>query len=165
MLAATATVTPVMRKDVIDKLDMKGCQLVSMSPDWPNITYYVRVRTTVEYDFVHIVEDMRSNSLNANRVFVYCCSINMCSDLCANFLYELQEMSYYPLDAEQISDNRLFGMFHSNTADHNKEVILRSMVNKDGIVKSCFCYNGFGNGCELHQSEYHHPLWGTQVFR
>ena len=112
MLAATAIVTPVMREDVIDNLDMKGCQLVSMSPDRPNITYCVRVCTTVEDDFVHIVEDLRSNSLNANRVIVYCRSLNMCSDLYAHFLYELQDKSYYPLDAEQISDNRLFGMFH-----------------------------------------------------
>ena len=70
----------------------------------------------------------------------------MCSDLYAHFLYELQEKSYYPLDAEQISDHRLFGMFHSNTADHNKDIILRSMVNKDGIVRVVFATMALGMG-------------------
>ena len=42
MLATTATVTSLMREDIIRKLDMDGCCLVSESPDKPNITYEVR---------------------------------------------------------------------------------------------------------------------------
>ena len=43
MLAATATatVTDVMR-DIVDKLDMGGCMMVSESPNKPNILYSVR---------------------------------------------------------------------------------------------------------------------------
>ena len=52
----------------------------------------------------------------------------MCSSLYAHFLYELQEKSYFPPAAMQISDNCVFEMYHLNTADHNKEVI---MLNKD----------------------------------
>ena len=45
ILAATATVTPTIRDDVIDKLDMKGCKMVCVSPDRPNIYYEVRQRS------------------------------------------------------------------------------------------------------------------------
>ena len=40
LLAATSTVTPVVREDVVYLLDMKGCEVVC-SPDRPNIYYEV----------------------------------------------------------------------------------------------------------------------------
>ena len=42
MLAATATVTDVIRRDIIRQLDMEGCKIVSVSPNKPNIFYSVR---------------------------------------------------------------------------------------------------------------------------
>ncbi len=45
MLASTATVTDVIRKDVIEKLEMDGCKIVSVSPNKPNIFYSVRTRS------------------------------------------------------------------------------------------------------------------------
>ena len=61
ILAATATVTPSIRDDVIDKLDMNGCEMVCISPDRPNIYYEVRRRSTIENDFQPLVD------LTANR--------------------------------------------------------------------------------------------------
>ena len=37
-----ATVTDVMRRDIVDKLDMGGCMMVSESPNKPNICYSVQ---------------------------------------------------------------------------------------------------------------------------
>ena len=51
----------------------------------------------------------------------------MCSNLYTHFVYELGDFSYHPLGAERIASNRLFGMFHSGTVDHNKEVIVRDV--------------------------------------
>ena len=96
MLAATATVTKEMRLDVIDKLDMKGCEYISASPNKPNIMYLVCERTSIEDDLAFLVEDLRENNTKAKRVIVYCRSLNMCSFLYAHFLYELKEKSYYP---------------------------------------------------------------------
>ena len=44
MLATTATVTKWMRDEVIVKLDMIGCCVVSESPNKPNICYEVHDR-------------------------------------------------------------------------------------------------------------------------
>ena len=60
----------------------------------------------------------------------------MCSNLYAHFVYELGEYSYHPLGTERIASNRLFGMFHSGTVDHNKEVIMKSMFKPDRTVRA-----------------------------
>ena len=145
-MAATATVTKQMRLDVIERLDMKGCEYVYASPNKPNIMYHVRKRTTIMEDLSFLVEDLREHNITTNRVIVYCRSLNMCSSLYAYFLYELKEKSYYPSGAEQISDNRLFGMYHSNTAAHNKDVILKGMSSKDGTIRVVFATTALGMG-------------------
>ena len=54
-------------------------------------------------------------------------------------------LSYYPSGAVEISDNRLFGMFHAQTPQHDKDVILSSMQ-KDGIVRVVFATVALGMG-------------------
>ena len=41
MMAATATVTDVIRRDVIHKLNMDGCKIICVSPNESNIFYSV----------------------------------------------------------------------------------------------------------------------------
>ena len=86
MLAATATVTKEMRLDVMEKLDMKGCEYISASPNKPNIMYRVCERTSIEDDLAFLAEDLRENHINAERVIVYCCSLNMYSSLYVHFV-------------------------------------------------------------------------------
>ena len=56
--------------DVIDKLDMKGCKMVCVSPDCPNI-YEVRQRSTTDDNLQPIVESLRVERNKANRVIVF----------------------------------------------------------------------------------------------
>ena len=65
-MALTATVTREMRKDIIDRLDMNGCVMISASPNCPNIFYAVCKRTTIDEDIGHIIEDVRINKLKSN---------------------------------------------------------------------------------------------------
>ena len=135
ILAATATVNPTIRDDVIDKLDMKGCKMVCVSPDRPNIYYEVRQRSTIDDDLQPIVESLRVERNKANRVIVFCRSLNTVADLYDHFLYTLGMESYHPPGTEEISDNRLFGMYHANTPDHNKKVIHASLQDAHGTVR------------------------------
>ena len=92
MLAATATVTDAMRRDVIDKLDMSGCEIVFVSPNKPNIFYCVQRRSEkLEDDVSFIVDDLAANSITAKRAIIYCRSLDMCSNLYAHFLYTLED--------------------------------------------------------------------------
>ena len=145
-MALTATVTNEMRKDVIKRLDMQGCSVVSASPDRPNILYRVFNRTTLEEDMAHIVQDVRINNIKASRIIIYCRSLNMCAELYAHFLYTLGEKSYYPRGALELCENRLFAMFHSSTPKHNKDVVLQSMTKESGIVRVVFATTALGMG-------------------
>lgn len=125
---------------------MVNCNFVCTSPDRPNIYYEVRPRTDIETDMEPFVRLLREQQNKAPRVIVYCQHLNMCANLYAHFLFELGDHSYYPLGTCKISDNRLFGMFHSRTSEHNKGIILTSMSQSDGIVRMVFATIALGMG-------------------
>ena len=126
MLAATATVTKTVRRDICRKLEIVTCKLVYTSPDRPNIYYEVVRRTDMEQDMYPLMEELQKNKTQMQRVIVYCRSLNLCS-MYFYFLTCLGADSYYPQGATEISDNCLFGIFHAQTPQHNKDVILTSM--------------------------------------
>ena len=53
----------------------------------------------------------------------------------AHFRAELGSFSL----SQHLSDYRLFGMYHSNTPQHNKDVILKSLSERDGVVRIGVC--------------------------
>ena len=154
MLTATATVTDEICCDVIQQLDMDGCKVISVSPNKPNIFYSVCKRSTIEDDFSSILDDLSLNAVRAKHVTVYCRSLNMCS---AFYARTLGDKSYYPPSAEGKSHSRLFGMYHSKTDGHNKEVIMTSMSEQDGVVRVVLATIALGMGvnssgltCTIH---------------
>ena len=50
---------------------------------------------------------------------------------------------------KKFSDNRLFGMFHANTPQHNKEVIFSNLSRLDGVVRVVFATVALGMGINL----------------
>ena len=94
MLATKATVTTAMRNDIIEKLDMAGCCILTESPNKPNITYEAVRKNTIEEDVNCVVRDVAENNIKAQRVVVYCQSLDMCASLYAHFL-QAQDASYY----------------------------------------------------------------------
>ncbi len=149
VLACSATVTKAMLKNITQALNMVDYQLVHVSPERPNTCYQVQKRTTIENDLETILTDLKFNSIKATRVLIYCQSLNMCSDLYAHFRYELGDQSYYPPGADKLAANRIFGMYHSGTAHHNKDVIMRSMADANGIVRVVFATIALGMGVNL----------------
>ena len=59
---------------------------------------------------------------------------------------QLGDSSYFPPSAPQLSNKRLFGMFHSGTPAYNKEVILTSMKDPFGVVCVVFTTITLGMG-------------------
>ena len=146
MIVPTATVNTVMRKEIMSKLDMNGCAFVHMSPDRHNICYSVKPRNDIDTDLVHILDDLRINAIKATRVIIYCQSLNLCADLYAHFLYELGNRSYYPRGASEVTNHRLFGMYHSSTSPHNKDIILKSLAVPHGTTRVVSATNALGMG-------------------
>ena len=149
MMACTATASKSVKEEVIDSLEMSGCVEVTASPDRPNIYYEVKPRTDIDTDFVSLVTTLREKAVNTPRVLVYCQSLDTCADLYAHFHYELGEASYYPPGSPHLSDYRLFGMFHASTPQHNKDVILKSLLVPDGVVRVVFATVALGMGVDI----------------
>ena len=87
---------------------------------------------------------LRENLQKTPRVIVYCQSLDMCASLYAHFHFELGDLSYYPAGVAQLSENRLFGMFHANTPQQNKDVIQQSLMKPDGVVRVAFATIALG---------------------
>ena len=95
-----------------------------------------------------VLQSLKESKNQAPRVIVYCGSLNTCADLYAHFHFELGAASYYPPGALHVSDNRLFGMYYSNTPQNKKDVILKSLVSPAG-VKVVFATIAPGMGVDL----------------
>ena len=133
MMACTATPSKSVKKEVIDCLEMSGCVEITASPDHPNIYYEVKPRTTIDADILYIITTLTEKSIRAPQVLVYCHSLDTCADLYAHFHYVLGEASYYPPGSPHL--NRLFGMYHANTPQHNKDTIFKSLLVPDAECK------------------------------
>ena len=148
-MACTATATTHVRKELLSSLEMVDYESVITSPNRPNIFYAVKPRVNVVADFTDLLDTLRSQSVHAPRVIIYCRSLNACSVLFAHFHFELGSASYYPIGAPQKSYNRLFGMYHACTPQSNKDVILDSLAITDGVVRVVFATIALGMGVDM----------------
>ena len=73
----------------------------------------------------------------------------ICADLLSCFSYEMGKSQYYPPSAPELSENRLFGMFHA-TPQHSKNVIMGSLQDCHGTVRVVFASVAMGIGIDLH---------------
>ena len=67
---------------------------------------------------------MKEKQKDTLRIVVYCRTLMICADLFSRFSYEMGKRHYYPSSAPELSENRLFGMFHASTHQHSKDVIM-----------------------------------------
>lgn len=148
-LACTATVTQIFRHEVMHSLEMVDSEFVSTSPDRPNIFYEVRPRADVDTDLKFVADSLKEQKVKAPRILLYCRSLDICANLYAHFHYELGDDSYFPPGCDRICSNRLFGMFHANAPEHNKQVILKSLRESDGVVRVVVATVALGMGINL----------------
>ena len=80
---------------------------------------------------------------------MYCRTLIMCADLFSHFSFEMGSSQYYPPGAPEVSDNRLFGMFHASTPQHSKDVITQSLLDPCGVVRIVFATIAMGMGVDF----------------
>ena len=111
---------------------------VKLSPNRSNIMYVERRRTDLETDFSESLSTLKEKQKDTLRVVVYCRTLMICADLFSRFSYEMGKSQYYPPSAPELSENRLFGMFHARTPQHSKDVIMGSLQDCHGTVSVVF---------------------------
>ena len=73
----------------------------------------------------------------------------ICANLFSRFSYEMgKSQYYYPPSAPELSENRLFGMFHASTPQHSKDVIMGSLQDCHGTVRVVFASVAMGVGID-----------------
>lgn len=148
-MACTATATRNIKEEVLSTLEMREHVTISLSPDRPNIMYSVKKRTDPATDFAEMIDALRKNSIDTPRVIVYCRKLLTIADLFSIFSYKLGSSQYYPPGAPELSDNRMFGMFHASTPQHSKDVITTSLQDPHGVVRVVFASVAMGMGVDL----------------
>ena len=68
----------------------------------------------------------------------------------SRFSYEVGKSQYYPPSAPELSENRLFGMFHASTRQLSKDVIMENLQDCRGTVRVVFASVAMGMGIDLH---------------
>ena len=111
--------------------------------------YEVKWCTDIESDFNHLIDSLLTDHNKTKRVLVYCKSLNTVADIFAHFHYTLGKKSFNPPEADPISDNRLFAMYHANTSPHNKDVVQKSLQDPDGVVRIVFATVALGMGVKM----------------
>ena len=150
MLALTATATQSVYETVCKNLCMKEPVVVAQSPNKPNIRYSViRVSRELEKSFGWLIDQLRMNRCDLDRVIVFCRSISTCTNLYKLFISVMKEESYHPLGSLPTTENRLFAMFHARIDEDDKKSILKSLVQTDGICRIVFCTIAFGMGVDV----------------
>ena len=123
---------------------------VKLSPNRSNIMYVERRRTDLETDFSESLSTLKEKQKDTLRVIVYCRTLMVCDDMFSRFSYEMGKSQYYPPSAPELSENRLFGMFHASTPQHSKDVIMGSLQDCHGTVRVVFASVAMGMGIDLH---------------
>ena len=77
-------------------------------------------------------------------------NLDVCAALFSRFSYEMGKSQYYPPSAPELSENRLFGMFHASIPQHSKDVIMGSLQDCHGTVRVVFASVAMGMGIDLH---------------
>ena len=123
---------------------------VKFSPNRSNIMYVER-RTDLETDFSESFSTLKEKHKDTLRVVVYCRTLMICADLFSRFSNEMGKSQYYPPSVPELSENRLFGMFHASTPQHSKDAIMGSLQDCYGTVRVVFASVAMGMGIYLHR--------------
>ena len=99
--------------------EMSEVVTVKLSPNLSNIMYVERRRTDLEIDFSESLSTLKEKQKDSLRVVVYCRTMMICADLFSRFSYEMGKSQYCPPSAPQLSENRLFGMFHAKVCSRS----------------------------------------------
>ena len=114
---------------------------VKLFPNLSNIMYVERRTTDLETDFSESLSTLKEKQKDTLRVVVYCRTL---TDLFSRFSYEMRKSQYYPPSAPELSENRLFGMFHASTPQHSKDVIMGSLQDCHGTDRVVFASVAMG---------------------
>ena len=147
VLALTASADLVSRDRVTKILHMEGAKKVIVSPNRSNIRLgLVSAPARQQLDCLNwIADDVRAKATSMAPVIIYCRSIPECGVVNSHMKRQLGEDMWLDKDPERKIDNRLVGMFHSQTEPDNKDRVIKSL-NGQGNCRVVIATTALGMG-------------------
>ena len=149
LMALTATATKVTRRSVERSLGMVSAMIVCDPPNRPNIKYNVCLNPgTLEVVFAPLMEELRSNRNQMDKVIIYCRTYDSCSMIYLYFKARLQREMTEPIGCVDLARFRLVDMFTACTTQTVKEVILTEFCKPNGNLRVVVATVAFGMGLD-----------------
>ena len=146
-IALTATASKKTKKEIWKVLEFASPYEVVESPDRQNIAYvsqHIDSGQEVNNYFGWLVEAVKENGENTERVLIYCQTVKQCASLYQLFANELSELMYS--DKSFDPRKRLVEMLHSKTPASVKNTVLDSFSKENGHIRVLIATVAFGMG-------------------
>ena len=140
VLALSATCSNKIRTRVLKVLNLieKDTTTVSMSPNKPNIKLAVKkIDNHVESAMYWLIDGLSHLKETFPRTLIYCNSISDASKLYNYVVGEIDECT------------KFVDMFHSETPEENKELIISALREKDSEKRVIFATSALGMGIDV----------------
>lgn len=126
-MALTASADLQSRAIVTRQLHMDNATVLSVSPNRVNIRLGLHQISNDSLDCLDwVVKDVKERGAEMLPVLIYCRTVNMVARIFCHLKAELGDKAW--VAGEQIGDNLLIGMFHSETLPANKSRVLAALT-------------------------------------
>jgi hypothetical protein len=152
-MATTATATIKSQKIICESLQLEDPIIVSANPGRRNIFFQSKERpATGEDKLTPILEplclELLEKNINMPLTLVYG-TLNTCAESFLFFANRLGNNQYFPIGAPSKSENRLFHQYHAEYPEHEKDRLIRELINNTCKARVLFVTVAFGIGVDL----------------
>ena len=152
-IALTATATKETREEILQYLKFEDTVVIEANPDRSNIYYECKVRPSSGEDKLNEVllpygEELKEKKIEMPVTIVYG-TLATFADAFLFFSQYLGIEQYFAVGSDPLSKNRLFAQFHAEYPEHEKERILREIVQGVCKAKILFVTVAFSIGVDI----------------
>ena len=124
VLALSATVTHLIFKEVVDQLFLKDVQIVALSPQRRNISYFVRPLVSIQKLSLELTEGLKEKRRDYPKTIVFCRNYKQCSQLYGLLHVNLKDAFTEPPGLLDLHVFRLVDMYtRASTVEMNNKVL------------------------------------------
>eukprot|EP00733_Pompholyxophrys_punicea_P001374 Pompholyxophrys_punicea_v1_NODE_665_length_1494_cov_19.362752.p1 type:complete len:438 gc:universal NODE_665_length_1494_cov_19.362752:1346-33(-) len=144
VLALTATATSEIKLEITERLYLKNVKLIEETPILENVRLDVSKRNLWPEFLRKSLMELRVLRKMAPRKIFFCGSQSQVGELFAFFQEEFEGEQYDENEAQ--IEKRLFAMFHKDTLEEFKLLILNTLKNPNSPIRYVFATIAFGMG-------------------
>lgn len=158
IVGLTATTTLSMQNDISMSLGFIDPFTISINPNRANIYFgSCRIKENgherIEVVLSPLGSQLRIQRLDFPLTLVYG-NLKTISSCYEYFSLSMGLEQYYPIGSSPVAKNRLFTKIHAQYSDHERERIVKELVNSSSKIRLLFVTVAFGIGVDVMRKTY-----------